>query len=125
MFSRENSKLQMIETAHVNKRKHASTNQHPVGDDVSPCIRCAAAPTGIGDAGSEMQTAEQTIIVGGLGLGIGGQDGSQPIFHVQLECGGDPGHMDANRPAQLSKRAAECPAMIASAVRIVDSVLSS
>lgn len=35
MFSRENSKLQMIETAHVNERKHASTNQHPVGDDVS------------------------------------------------------------------------------------------
>jgi hypothetical protein len=25
----------MIETAHVNERKHASTNQHPVGDDVS------------------------------------------------------------------------------------------
>ena len=35
MFSRENSNLQMIETAHVNERKHASTNQHPVGDDVS------------------------------------------------------------------------------------------
>jgi hypothetical protein len=35
MFSRENSKLQMIETAHVNKRKQASMNQHPVGDDVS------------------------------------------------------------------------------------------
>ena len=35
MFSRENSKLQMIETAHVNKRKQAFTNQYPVGDDVS------------------------------------------------------------------------------------------
>ena len=35
MFSRENSELQMIETAHVNKRKQVSTNQHPVGDDVS------------------------------------------------------------------------------------------
>jgi hypothetical protein len=35
MFSRENSKLQMIETARVNKRKQASTNQRPVGDDVS------------------------------------------------------------------------------------------
>jgi hypothetical protein len=35
MFSRENSKLQMIENADVNKRKQASTNQRPVGDDVS------------------------------------------------------------------------------------------
>jgi hypothetical protein len=35
MFSRENSKLQMIETAHVNKRKQAFTNQYPIGDDVS------------------------------------------------------------------------------------------
>jgi hypothetical protein len=35
MFSRENWKLQMIETAHVNKRKQAFTNQYPVGDDVS------------------------------------------------------------------------------------------
>jgi len=35
MFSCENSKLQMLETAHVNKRKQASMNQHPVGDDVS------------------------------------------------------------------------------------------
>jgi hypothetical protein len=35
MFSHENSKLQMIETAHVNERKQAFTNQHPVGDDVS------------------------------------------------------------------------------------------
>jgi hypothetical protein len=36
MFSGENAKLQMIENADVNKRKQASTNQHPVGDDVSP-----------------------------------------------------------------------------------------
>src|SRR5665213_1235355 len=46
MFSRENSKLQMIETAHVNKRKHAFTNQYPVGDDVStlqPLQRSAAS----------------------------------------------------------------------------------
>ena len=43
MFSRENSKLQMIETAHVNKRKQAFTNQYPVGDDVSSYNRCAAA----------------------------------------------------------------------------------
>jgi hypothetical protein len=42
-FSRENSKLQMIETAHVNKRKQVSTNQHPIGDDVSSYNRCAAA----------------------------------------------------------------------------------
>jgi hypothetical protein len=35
MFSRENSKLQMLETEHVNKRKQAFTNQYPVGDDVS------------------------------------------------------------------------------------------
>jgi len=35
VFSRENSKVQMIETAHVNKRKQSSMNQHPVGDDVS------------------------------------------------------------------------------------------
>jgi hypothetical protein len=35
MFSRENSELQMIETAHVNKRKQVFTNQYPVGDDVS------------------------------------------------------------------------------------------
>jgi hypothetical protein len=35
MFSRENSKLQMVETAHVNKRKQAFTNQYPGGDDVS------------------------------------------------------------------------------------------
>ena len=34
-FSHENAKLQGIETAHVNKRKHAFTNQYPVGDDVS------------------------------------------------------------------------------------------
>jgi hypothetical protein len=43
MFSRENSNLQMVENAHVNERKHASKNQHPVGDDVSPYNRCAAA----------------------------------------------------------------------------------
>jgi len=35
MFSRENSELQMIEIAHVNKHKQAFTNQYPVGDDVS------------------------------------------------------------------------------------------
>ena len=42
-FSYENAKLQAIETAHVNKRKQAFTNQHPVGDDVSTFTRCAAA----------------------------------------------------------------------------------
>jgi hypothetical protein len=35
MFPNENQKLQIIETAHVNKRKQAFTNQYPVGDDVS------------------------------------------------------------------------------------------
>lgn len=46
MFSRENSKLQMIETAHVNKRKQASMNQYPVGDDVSTLhpLRSSATP---------------------------------------------------------------------------------
>jgi hypothetical protein len=44
VFSRENSKVQMIETAHVNKRKQSSMNQHPVGDDVSSSNRCEAAP---------------------------------------------------------------------------------
>ncbi len=43
MFSRESSKLQLIENAHVNKRKQAFTNQYPIGDDVSFFSRCEAA----------------------------------------------------------------------------------
>jgi len=103
----------------ANTRLRIST---PLGMTCQPYNRCAAAPTGTREARSEIQTAEQTIIVGGVGLGIGGHDGSQPVLHVQFECGGDPGDVDAERPAQLSKRAAECPAMMASAVRIVDAV---
>ena len=69
---------------------------------------------GTRDAGSETQTVEQTIIVGGVGLGIGGHDGSQPVLHVKFESGGNPGHMDAERPAQLPERAPEGPTKEAS-----------
>jgi hypothetical protein len=57
MFSRENWKLQMIETAHVNKRKQAFTNQYPVGGDVSTFTRCAAA---------RLQFAGDSVFAGGL-----------------------------------------------------------
>jgi len=55
MFSRANSKLQMVETAHVNTRKQAFTNQYPVGDDVSQ--RTAAAEGSVVRGhGSDTQT---------------------------------------------------------------------
>ncbi len=77
----------------------------------------------LGD-GLEIELAKQTIIVAGVGIGISGQDGGQPVFHIQFECGGDLRHMDATCPPQLAECAPEGPAMKAPAVGVVDAVAS-
>lgn len=60
MFSRENSKLQMIETAHVNKRKQVSTNQHPIGDDVSERTADAEGSDVLGMTGRDTELRAAT-----------------------------------------------------------------
>jgi len=72
MFSRENSKLQMIEIAHVNKRKQVFTNQRPVWDDVSPFTRCAAArlhSASDSDLGGRRDEMEQPVRHAGKRIG--------------------------------------------------------
>lgn len=59
-----------------------------------------SGPDGRSDSGdsSEVQRAQQPVIVAGVGVNIGSQDGGPPFLRVQLEPSGDLRHADAERP---------------------------
>lgn len=66
MFSRENSKLQMIDTTHVNTRKQAFTNQYPVGDDVSQRTSDAVGSAVLMTAGGRRKDRVRIVTDSGL-----------------------------------------------------------
>jgi hypothetical protein len=48
---------------------------------------------------SEVQAAEETVIVAGVSVGIGGQDRGELVLHVQMEQPGDFGNVYTERAA--------------------------
>jgi hypothetical protein len=91
--------------------------------DAGPNTELPALIIDLTRAGLEAELAEQPVIIAGVGVGIGGRDGGQPVLYIQLGRSGYLRHVDAERPPQLPECASEGPAM-KTPVGVVDAVAS-